>query len=298
MSTSVRRFDPAVRRRSLGASDAPVIAGLSRYKSRYALWLEKTGEAISDDGMSEEAWFGLQMEPIIQHRLYEHHDVSMADHQVSMVHEREPWLTATIDAVDLAGDVWEFKTAGIGTAKGLENGDAHTLPNSWVLQAHHQMAVAQRDRVRFAVFAGHALRLWTFDVQFDSLLWSELFSLEREFWDRVEKRIPPTEFDAADVKLLTERFRGSEPEIELDGVLHPYCEEYQESCRLAKFYQERADVAKATLLAALENAKAATCGPYRITRSVVNVKADPTPKPRDGYSYVRFSFKNRESVNE
>ena len=108
MSTAGERVSWLERRRqSLGASDAPVIAGLSRYKSRYALWLEKTGEAMQDDGPSEEAWWGLELENVIKHRLSTHHEVETVAQQVTMSHEDHPWLTCTIDGVDENGEIWE-----------------------------------------------------------------------------------------------------------------------------------------------------------------------------------------------
>jgi putative phage-type endonuclease len=276
-----------------------VIAGLSRYKSRYALWLEKTGEAMQDDGPSEEAWWGLELENVIKHRLSTHHEVETVAQQVTMSHEDHPWLTCTIDGVDENGEIWEYKAAGFSIAKGLENGDVSSLPNAWVLQVHHQMFVANQDVAHIAAFAGHALKLYTFDVYFDRLLWSELFSLEREFWDRVQRRIPPGEFDASDAKLLLNQYRGAEPEIALDYFTSsPYCVQYEEETRAAKDHQVLAEAAKAKLLGLMRDAKAATCGPYRLTRTMVNVKADPAPKPRDAFSYIRFGFKNKDYPND
>lgn len=58
----------ALRSKSIGASDAPTVAGINHYQSRFGLWLLKTGRAEPEEA-GEEAWWGLQMEELIERRL-------------------------------------------------------------------------------------------------------------------------------------------------------------------------------------------------------------------------------------
>lgn len=287
----------ALRRQSIGASDAPVIAGLSKYKSRFALWLEKTGQAEPEQA-GEEAWWGTELEPLITNRLIRDQDVFNFKKQVMARHKAATldWLTATLDLVDSGGAIWEFKAAGINTAKGLEDGNSSTLPNSWIIQAHHQMIVADVERINFAVFVGHRLQLYRFVVELDAEVAVGVFSLATEFWQHVQDRTPPAEFDASDAALLLKHYREvvGEPVVCEDPKIRHIAALYEKRKAEAEFAAEMADQCKATMLAEMANAPAMQCGPYRMRRSIVNVKEQP-PKPRAAYSYVKFSFTNTES---
>ncbi len=278
-----------LRRHSIGASDAPIIAGLSRYKSRFALWGEKTGRWDPEEA-GEQAWFGTQLERVILDRIRILGLAKIGDIQVMVRDVRHPWLTATLDAVDDDGDIWEFKAAGIGTAKGLENGDASTLPPAWVCQAHHQMFVAGKRECRFAVFAGHRLKLLTFTVEFDDVLWDSLFELEREFWARVQSGEPPLEFDAEDdgwLRKLFDRVDGEHLVIS-DPTNIEIARELVEAAEQRKYAESVEKKAKAALLYAMGNASTAECGPYRLTRKEIRCKAYEVKAS----SYIQFTYKN------
>lgn len=290
----------ALRKQSIGASDAPVIAGLSKYKSRFALWLEKTGQSEPDEA-GEEAWWGTRMEPLIEARLsslglLELDPVEGCNEEQVMV--RAPgwkWMTATLDLVAKGGEVWEFKAAGFHTAKGLEDGNAETLPESWILQAHHQMACAQVDHINFAVFVGHRLNLYRFRVEHDEEIECGMLQLEREFWDHVLERTPPSEFDPSDAALLLKHYRSieGEPIVNSNPKIAQLCERYEIASASAKFQSEIADQLKAALLGEMKISPAMKCQNYLMKRSTVNVKAS-TPKPKAAYSYTTFSFVNTE----
>lgn len=286
----------ALRRESIGASDAPVIAGLSKYKSRFGLWLEKTGQSEPEEA-GEEAWWGTNLEGLIEDRLYKHHDVVPASRQAMIRHAERPWMTATLDMVSSSGELWEFKAVGIHAGKKLEDFDNSTLPDSWILQAHHQMACADEPYVNFAVFVGHRLRLCRFVVPWVHEIQEGLTQLETEFRRHVEDRTPPTEFDAQDAALLLKHYRSIEGEevINASPRIAKLCDQYEVASAAAKFQGELANQLKAALLAEMRNAPALLCQNYKLRRSIVNVKADPAPKPRAAASYTKFTFTNTES---
>jgi putative phage-type endonuclease len=282
----------ALRRKSIGASDAPVIAGLSKYKSRFGLWLEKTQQDQAADEQSEEAWFGTELEGVIEDRLHIAHNMDVVTNrrQVMVRDPRHEWMTATIDAVTKSGDIWEFKASGIATAKGLEDGDASTLPATWQIQAHHQMFITGKPVCHFAVFIGHALKLFTFQVEFDLDLWGPVFELEREFWEHVQSREPPTEFDPADAALLLRHFKGQQEativlsDTEDEAALFRF-----RSCEKAiKEAQADRDRAKAELLARMGNYTHAMCGMFSLRRELVNVKE--RTQTIKASSYIRFTI--------
>lgn len=290
----------ALRRQSIGASDAPVIAGLSKYKSRFALWLEKTGQSEPEEA-GEEAWWGNHLEDPILGRLATLKMVDpspLAQHQSQVMVRGDicPWMTATLDLVTECGQVWEFKACGIQTAKKLEDGNPRTLPDSWVLQAQHQMTIANVDVIRFAVFIGHRLQMYRFDVAWNAAISEGLIQLETEFRRHVIDRTPPTEFDASDAALLLKHYRSIEGEeiVSYDAELRELADQYEVATSRAKFQTELADQIKARLLAEMKTAPAMRVGPYRLRRTKVDVRAQE-PKPRAAYSYTKFTFTNMES---
>ena len=273
---------------SLGASDSSVIACLSR-KSRFGLWCEKTRRCEPDEA-GEEAQWGLDLEPLIARHWENRTCGRIAETQVMVRDPRFEWLTATLDALTDDDQIVEFKAVGIGTAKGIEDGDASTLPPAWILQAHHQMFVAAKPVCNFAVFIGHRLRLYTFEVPWDAELWEPVFALEREFWDHVKSDTPPAEFSGEDCAAIQRYFNRVEPAcLEIDDELaEEHARRFVEA-KDAKKYAEKAEAeAKAALLFRMGNAERARIGPYEFNRKLVQVKAT-TPKPRPASSYVRFT---------
>lgn len=285
-----------LRTKSIGASDSPVIAGLSKYKSRLALYLEKTGQ-IEPEEAGEEAWWGTQLENSIATRLNLNDDFGGIQRlQVMARDPRYDWLTATIDLIEEGPSepIWELKAAGIATAGKLEDGNASTLPPTWVIQAHHQMFVTGRDVCHFAVFAGHRLKLLTFEVPFDLELWEPVLQLNREFWSHVERREPPTDFDPEDAELLTRYFRRVEPIgiISSDPNDIDNAEMFVRAKTEKKHCEQRELIAKAALLFRMGEAEVAQIGDHRFTRKLVEVKANPAPKPRAASSCIRFTHTN------
>jgi putative phage-type endonuclease len=286
-----------LRTQSIGGSDTGKIAGFQ--PSRFGLYLEKLGDAPSFEP-NEQMWFGTELEPVILRRLFASGaldpDVETAT-QVMIRHEHYPWMTATLDMVRADSDVWEFKACGIQSAKRLEDGNSTTLPESWVLQAHHQMMCAGVGQVNFAVFVGHRLAMYRFALEWDDAIGQGLLQLEKEFWRHVEDRIPPAEFDPSDAALLLKHYRTIEGETihaTENSKIHMLAEKYEVASSAAKFQAELADQLKAALLAEMKTAPRLIVGPYRMSRSTINVKAQE-PKPRAAHSYTKFTFTNKES---
>ena len=282
----------ALRRQSIGASDAPVIAGLSKYKSRFALWLEKTGQMVPEEAGQAARW-GSRLEDDIEEELGLL-GIKLASRQLMIAHPEWPWITATLDGVDDVGDLWEFKSAGFQTAAPLLDGVVGTLPAMWIIQAHHQMFAAMKPRVRFAVFIGHRLQLFTFCVERDESIISELLALLHEFRAHIENDTPPTEFDPEDAALLLQHYKRIEPiAIDLDAAEYgPDIDNFREASQELKCAAKVQKKAKARLLAAMKDAQLARCNGAEMKRSQVDVRAQT--KLKSAYSYVKFTMSGVE----
>jgi putative phage-type endonuclease len=273
----------ALRRQSIGASDAPVIAGLSKYKTRFGLWLEKTGQSEPEEA-GEEARWGLRLEDDIEDAMRVERGINIVTRQRMVASSEFPWLTATVDAMDADGQFWELKATSKYVAEGEPVGD------DWLIQCHQQMFCCDQNYWNIAAFVGPRLKLATWQIKRDPQVWASYFDLASEFQQHIEDRTPPAEFDAADAQLLLKYYRDVEPvELELPPALVIAAGQYDVECEIIRQAEANRDKAKAQLLAAMGTAAAARCGPYLMRRIQVNVKAQP-PKPKAAYSYTKFTF--------
>jgi putative phage-type endonuclease len=90
----------------IGASDLPIILGMSRYMSPVELWAQKTGKAGDNAEVSEAAEFGIALEPIVKRKYVERTGRALLGLApftiVRSVHF--PWMVASLDDVVLPGE--------------------------------------------------------------------------------------------------------------------------------------------------------------------------------------------------
>lgn len=55
----------SIRQKGIGGSDAAVVLGLSKWKTPFELWLEKTGQVMPEESQSEAAYFGTILEDVV-----------------------------------------------------------------------------------------------------------------------------------------------------------------------------------------------------------------------------------------
>lgn len=186
-----------VRKRGIGGSDAGAAVGLNPYKSRLALWLEKTGR---DAGMpridphddSHPAYWGNLLEPIVAA-----HYSRRTGHKVRRVnavlqHPDHPWMLANLDR-EVVGtpdvQILECKTTGINGARLWKDG----VPDYVQLQVMHQLAVTGKQAADVAVLIG-GQELQIHRIERDEAVIEQLIDLERQFWYFVEAdRAPPAD---------------------------------------------------------------------------------------------------------
>jgi putative phage-type endonuclease len=281
----------ALRRQSIGASDAPVICGLSSYKTRFQLWLEKTGQ-MEPEPAGEQARWGLRLEDDISAELSGHYNVEIAAEQVMIQSEEYDWLTATLDMVTTDNQIYQYKCAGFNKAAELVAEVASTLPPDWVIQSHHEMIASGNRFINYAVFIGHRLVMWPFLLPWDQAVGDALLPLLIDFRQHVEDRTPPTDFQPGDADVLKRLYRGKKaaPIISTDAKLLERARQYESAKESAKFQAELADQMEAWLLASMGEATKLSVGPYEFSR--IDCEKKPEKEPRKGYRYTQFRMKN------
>jgi putative phage-type endonuclease len=184
------------RTQSIGASDAAAALGLSRFKTPYDLYLEKTGEVEPDDLTDNEAVeIGLLAEPIIA-TLYERRTGRKVQQvRAILQHPEHDYVTCNLDGRVQGEDrILEKKTAGF-TSHGFldpEWGEDGTdqIPTHHFVQAQAQLAVtgfAANDVA--ALLAGIGFRIYT--IPRDDAFISLMIDALAEFWGYVQRREPP-----------------------------------------------------------------------------------------------------------
>ncbi len=255
MSTDIQPAEKAAwhqwRGQGIGASDAPVVAGLSRYKSRYQLWLEKTGQG-SPRPPNEAMKWGLRLEDVIAEAYRERTGTITHSAQVQRTHPNYEWMRCTLDGLTAENRVVELKAAGLGTARGLgEDGDSDSLPNEWILQVQHQLAVTGLEWADVAVFMPQ-LELRIYPVRRDDDLIGSLIDTESEFWGQVCNRVEPEPETLEDLEDWHRRVKpkGTRVAIENDEIMTT-AHYYKISGDNVKKWEQERDDAKYELIRAL-----------------------------------------------
>jgi len=131
---------------ALGSSDAPIILGISPYKSPYELWLEKTGRKQPDQEKFAFA-LGHRAEPYIralaEKRLGE-------QFEPGLVRSKDyPFMQASLDGRNFSLDVlMEIKVNEADTHK-LIPGKEEALPEHHYWQMQHQLLVTGGERCMY-----------------------------------------------------------------------------------------------------------------------------------------------------
>lgn len=188
------------RRKSIGASEAAAALGLSPYDTRLSLYLRKLGK-LPEQPETEAMRLGNLLEPVLAQLFTERTGRAIQSQQVFLAHLDHPHVTATVDAIDESGEIVEFKTINAFSGRDLGEDGTDQLPDHWLIQAHQQMAVFERDLVHFGVLIG-GQKFQTFRVHRNPEIAQSVLDGVNAFWSHhVEPQVPPLA-DSMDVEVL------------------------------------------------------------------------------------------------
>lgn len=248
----------ALRSTGIGASEAAIIIGLSKWKSPYALWAEKCGLAGPDDEETERQKWGLILEPVIAAEYTAQTGRELIDHGRYDLRRSEscPIMTCTLDreivAIDDRGSgCLEIKTtSAYGADDWMDEPPLH-----YQIQVQHQMAVTGWRWGSMAVLIGGQQFRWC-DVERNDEFIDLLTRKCIEFWKLVETRTPPP-IDASDStsKALRKMFEKDEVEaVGLPGAAIEWDEQIKIANEEIARATERKKEAQNKLIAAIGNA--------------------------------------------
>jgi putative phage-type endonuclease len=172
----------------LGGSDCAVALGLSPWKTRFQLYLEKRGEA-PPVAINEAMRWGTILEPIVLAEYERRTGRSILAPTTILRHPTHAFMVANFDGfVEEDGRIVEAKTARV--AEGWGEPGTDEIPPHYLLQTMHYLAVAERELADVVVLiGGQDFRIY--EVARDEELIAMIVDGEARFWEHVERAEPP-----------------------------------------------------------------------------------------------------------
>lgn len=228
-TTDLSRIDwLKLRQSGIGGSDISAIMGENPYKTAYDLYQEKVNQ-ISEDTMSEPAYWGTILEDVVAKEYARRNDVKVQKVNFLIRHGEHDWAIANIDRAvvnpDIAGNVrikdgtlttdrlLEVKTASEYVKKSW--GDEHTdqVPDHYNLQCQWYMGITGVHQCDLALLiGGNKYRQYT--IGFDAELFAIMLEMASEFWhNHVLAGIEPEPTTLAGAK---QKYAKADPDTTLD----------------------------------------------------------------------------------
>jgi len=195
-----------IRRRGIGGSDVGAILGLNKYRTPLDVYFEKRGEVEPEDLSDNDAvHFGIVLEDVIAAEYERRTGRKVRRNNRVLQHPKYPWMLANLDREVVGRErILECKTAGAYMAGGWGESGTDQVPESYLLQCMHYLAVTGRQVADLAVLiGGRDFRIY--EIRRDEELIQMLIEREAEFWARVERGDPPAPLLLQDVSKLFPR---------------------------------------------------------------------------------------------
>lgn len=301
-SPTILRFqDPAswldARRQFVGASEAAAVCGLDPYTSSYALWAEKVGligddAGESDGDISEAAYWGTVLEPLIAKRYAEETGFELRDHgRWTIMRGSHPHLAATLDREILAPaapGVLEIKAPGFLQRDTWESGP----PERHVIQLQAQLAVTGYEWGAIAaLIGGQDFRVYRIDR--DQELIDLVIERVDEFMRCVRDQVPPEPDGSESTRRVLKKLFPEDSGVEVE--LEPHFERHARRLKKARALKSRIeDVisdAENHLMAAIETATWAKVGEFRLSAKTTK-RGGYTVEPTS-YRVLRFETEKK-----
>lgn len=217
----------AERRKGVGGSDVAAILGLSKFRTAYDVWLEKTGQAAPQEE-NEAMYWGTVLEDVVASEYSRRSGRKIQRVNKQLVHPSLPIARANIDRAvinpDIRGNVrWvdgrlttdrllECKTANAFTAHKWGETGTDDIPDDYVVQCQWYAGIARVETVDLAVLIGGSdFRLYT--IAAVPALFDALLEAAARFWKLVDNGTPPDPQTLEDAKRLWPQHIATKTEI-------------------------------------------------------------------------------------
>lgn len=189
-----------MRKRYIGASDAPVIMEVSPYKTKHELWEEKLG--LSPEKPASPAMlYGLQTEEEAR-RAYEKHTGNLVFPTV-VFHKENDFMMASLDGLSLDRDiVVEIKNVCEKDHAIAKKGN---VPDKYFPQTQHILECLNLETLHYFSYRSGDFAL--VEVQKDDKYISTMVKMETKFWDNVSNFVEPELSDRDYLQMDSEEWK-------------------------------------------------------------------------------------------
>jgi len=258
------------RKDHLGSSDIPAILGFSRFNTPYDVWLEKTGRISSsiEDKSTAYQEAGTILEESVLNWAQKGGYVNTFERDVELAIPDTP-IVVHIDAreIDSKRPI-EAKTEGLFGPIIQTWGEPNTneVPEYTCLQAQTHIWATDSDMCHVPSFLG-GRGFGYFFVQRDEEILNLIRQGVADFWDRVEKDIPPDSQPSLAAAKRIRRVEGEPAKLNEEIV-----QKWLEAREKATAAEKEKDIAHATILAALDGKAEGICPQGLITNYMQSKK--------------------------
>lgn len=175
------------RRKGIGGSDVAAIMGMSPWKTPYQVYQEKRREVQDWSGNEATDW-GKRMEPAIRQWYSDTTGRAVRLPEGILVHNKYPFMLATLDGFTDDRRVVEIKTAR--SPKGWGDPGTNEIPDYYLLQVQHYLVVTGFEVCDVPVSIGGASPE-LYEVPEDQELQEMIIDACASFWVRVQNENPP-----------------------------------------------------------------------------------------------------------
>jgi len=265
-----------MRKIGLGGSDCAAAVGLSRWKSPFQLWSEKTDRIIPTKA-GQAAYWGSLLEPLLRAEVAKRMpEAEVRECPFFLRSKEHPYMLANLDGyvknTDVSFSILEIKTANAFAAvQDWQSG----LPIEYYCQVMHYMAVTGMASAYVAVLLGGN----TFEIQKidrDEDMIRHIIQMEERFWYEYMLKDTPPEATAKDNEVLGQLYPKSEEKaVEMPTTARDILMDYKKACQDLALAKEAKEQAEAKLKMMLADAEVGIIDGYKISwKSVSTTRLD------------------------
>ncbi len=285
----------AQRRTGVGSSDAAALCNLSPFEGDTPLgvYLDKLG--LRQKAETPEMAWGTLKEDLVARAFASETGLAVLPSPGLLRHPHHTWMLATPDRLlPTEQAVLEVKCTGRADGWGLPGTDE--VPEHYLLQVQHQMAVLGAGQAYLAVLIGHADFRW-YAVPRHQALIDRLIAIEAAFWKHVERRQPPEmDWSHPDTPRLVELLWRPDParSVDLPAEALWHADEYVRLGSEARALEKERERHKAQLLVQLQEAGVGRLPDGReVVRSTYTKKTYHVAEHQE----TRFTIRNQRRKN-
>lgn len=243
------------RQKRLGSSDMVAILGLSKYKTPYDVYLEKTNQVELETTTSTVAELGLYLEPALLKYGADKLGLGAYEHDKLFIHKNgvhgcqcDGWL------VDGTASI-EVKTSGLMNPRAdlSDWGTGETdVPFSVLAQVNHAMFAAGLERVYIVALLGQGIGVRMYTIERDEALCQKIKTIGENFWNTyVIPQVPPEGLPTLEVAARVKREAGM-----ITPIAEEYALRYDAICEQEKLIKDAKENLKLEILKIMGEAKA------------------------------------------